>query len=91
MSAKRLTVDAALGIVMGVAVAMVVAVRSDFGRYRESGRMSRGTMGQDDDERRNDQRKGSRQRDEVARRMPSPAMARLLAHTLPSLQVALSP
>jgi len=39
MSAKRLTMDAALGIVMGVAVAMVVAVRSDFRRYRESGRM----------------------------------------------------
>ena len=48
-------------------------------------------MGQDDDERRNDQRKGCRQRDEVARRLPSPPMGGAFAHTLPSLQVAISP
>ena len=80
MSAKRLVLDAALDIVMGVAVAMAVAVRSDFRRYRDGGRMSGGTMGQDDDERRNDECKSGRQRDEVARRVPSPAMARRLAH-----------
>ena len=70
---------------------MVVTVRSDLRRYRGGSRLRRGTMRQDDDERRDHQRKGGRQRDEAVRRMPRPAMAWRLAQTLPSLKVAISP
>ena len=93
MSANRIAVYVALGIVvnMAVTVAVMVPVRSDFRCYRESGRVSRGTMGQGDDERCNDQCKRSHQREEVARCIPSSAIVRYLAHAPPFLKVVISP
>ena len=100
MPAKRLAVDAALGIVMGVAVVIVVIVavnlRRPLPRYGAGGCLRGRTMGQNDNKRCHDQRKNGCQHDHVAccyaRSCLDPAMmARLIAHTLPSLQVALSP
>ena len=93
MSAHWATWTIVLPVAMGVAVIMVVAgtLIGQFHRQQGNGRLGRGAMGQEDDERGNEQREGDRQRDQTPRRLPSPAMAGLFAHVLPSLDVAISP
>ena len=56
MAPKQTALAVALRIVVGMTVVMVVTVRSDLRCYRCGSRLRRGTMGQDDDERCNNQR-----------------------------------
>ena len=60
MAPKQTALAVALRIVVGMTVVMVmvmvVTVRSDLRCYRCDSRLRRGTMGQDDDERCNNQR-----------------------------------
>ncbi|MGP1256877.1 MAG: hypothetical protein ACTS10_20840 [Kiloniellales bacterium] len=58
MAPKQTALAVALWIVVGMTVVMVMVmtVRSDLRCYRCGSRLRRGTMGQDDDERCNNQR-----------------------------------
>ena len=81
------TIIAVLGGMMSVAMTMGMAVRGDlFGNLSRHGRRVRvgcRTMGQDNDQRRNEQRKGSRQRDHASGNLPYLECMGFVAQALP--------